>query len=309
MRERCTFPSVTNLRFHRIQTVDSWIRDYGPNFLINGHGDAAFNDWIFNAWGNKYETLKQDDRIPRVLEPGLQLRRFEPGIVMEGGAIDVNGAGCVLTTEQCLLNPNRNPHLSREGDRGLPEELSRRQQGPVARRRNRRRRYGRAHRRHRAVCSAEHDRLRCRRRPGRCELRIATGQSHAAQVDDRRRADVPLKSLRYRCRVSSAGPAPTRAISIGFRRVMPISTSPTTSCSLPCLGTRMMRAREKHFSACFPIDAWSRSTANHSFGAWARSTASPSNNLNPDRPAFVLRESHPRESARGRPTASRKLPA
>ena len=68
--ESDAFPSATNLRFHRIQTVDSWIRDYGPNFLINGHGDAAFNDWIFNAWGNKYETLKQDDRIPRVLEPG-----------------------------------------------------------------------------------------------------------------------------------------------------------------------------------------------------------------------------------------------
>ena len=114
VRERCPFPSATNIRFHRIQTVDSWIRDYGPNFLINGHGDAAFNDWIFNAWGNKYETLKQDDRIPLVLEPGLELRRFEPGIVMEGGAIDVNGAGCVLTTEQCLLNPNRNPHLNRE---------------------------------------------------------------------------------------------------------------------------------------------------------------------------------------------------
>ncbi|HEX2268641.1 MAG TPA: agmatine deiminase family protein, partial [Pyrinomonadaceae bacterium] len=74
----------------------------------------AFNDWIFNAWGNKYESLKQDDGVPRLLEPQLQLRRFEPGIVLEGGAIDVNGAGCVLTTEQCLLNPNRNPQLSRD---------------------------------------------------------------------------------------------------------------------------------------------------------------------------------------------------
>ena len=114
VRRRCTFPSVENLRFHRIPTVDSWIRDYGPNFVVDDNSATAFNDWIFNAWGNKYETLKQDDGVPRLLEPVLNLRRFEPGIVLEGGAIDVNGAGCVLTTEQCLLNPNRNPQLSRE---------------------------------------------------------------------------------------------------------------------------------------------------------------------------------------------------
>ena len=113
VRQRCSFPGAENIRFHHIPTIDSWIRDYGPNFVVNRDGRAAFNDWIFNAWGNKYETLKQDDGIPRVLEPVLQLRRFEPGIVLEGGAIDVNGAGCVLTTEQCLLNPNRNPQLSR----------------------------------------------------------------------------------------------------------------------------------------------------------------------------------------------------
>src|SRR4029453_17642654 len=76
-------------------------------------GKLAFNDWIFNAWGNKYEDLKRDDQIPRLLEKELGVPRFEPGIVMEGGSIEVNGAGCVLTTEQCLLNPNRNPDLSR----------------------------------------------------------------------------------------------------------------------------------------------------------------------------------------------------
>lgn len=110
---RCTFPSAANLRFHHIQTVDSWIRDYGPNFLIGPNGEGAFNDWIFNAWGNKYEELKKDDGVPRQLEKFLNLPRFSPGIVMEGGSIEVNGAGCVLTTEQCLLNPNRNPQLDR----------------------------------------------------------------------------------------------------------------------------------------------------------------------------------------------------
>lgn len=114
VRERCLFPGAENIRFHQIQTVDSWIRDYGPNFLVNNKGDVAYNDWIFNAWGNKYEELKKDDSIPAQLETILNVSRFEPGIVMEGGSIDVNGEGCVLTTEQCLLNPNRNPSLSRD---------------------------------------------------------------------------------------------------------------------------------------------------------------------------------------------------
>jgi agmatine deiminase len=111
--ERCAFPTAHNIRFHRIETVDSWIRDYGPNFITRANNEAAFNDWTFNAWGDKYEVLKRDDQVPRVLEPMLGMRRFEPGIVMEGGSIEVNGSGCVLTTEQCLLNPNRNPQLNR----------------------------------------------------------------------------------------------------------------------------------------------------------------------------------------------------
>jgi agmatine deiminase len=137
VRERCAFPDAANIRCHQIPTVDSWIRDYGPNFLLSdklqfvanprkasrveaddklkfvGQG-LAYNDWIFNAWGNKYEKLKKDDSIPARLERLLRVPRFEPGIVMEGGSIDVNGAGCLLTTEQCLLNPNRNPHLSKD---------------------------------------------------------------------------------------------------------------------------------------------------------------------------------------------------
>ena len=113
VRARCTFDAAGNVHLHRIKTVDSWIRDYGPNFLLRDDGAIAYNDWGFNAWGNKYEELKRDDQIPKLLEPVLRLPRFEPGIVMEGGSIDVNGAGCVLTTEQCLLNPNRNPEFSK----------------------------------------------------------------------------------------------------------------------------------------------------------------------------------------------------
>ena len=114
VRARCAFPGAENIRCHQIPTVDSWIRDYGPNFLVNNKGELAYNDWIFNAWGNKYEELKRDNSIPARLESLIKAPRFEPGIVLEGGSIEVNGAGCLLTTEQCLLNPNRNPQLSKE---------------------------------------------------------------------------------------------------------------------------------------------------------------------------------------------------
>ncbi|MFB3906459.1 MAG: agmatine/peptidylarginine deiminase [Acidobacteriota bacterium] len=108
--------NLSNVRFHHIPTVDSWIRDYGPNFLLRrqaGATDLAFNHWLFNAWGGKYEELKKDADIPSKIAPLLGVPRFLPGIVLEGGSIDVNGAGTCLTTEQCLLNPNRNPGLSK----------------------------------------------------------------------------------------------------------------------------------------------------------------------------------------------------
>jgi agmatine deiminase len=112
VKRRGEFDSASNLIFHHVETVDSWIRDYGPNFLIDGNGKLAFNDWRFNAWGHKYDDLKRDDHIPSILASKLNAIRFEPGIVMEGGSIEVNGSGCVLTTEQCLLNKNRNPDLT-----------------------------------------------------------------------------------------------------------------------------------------------------------------------------------------------------
>jgi len=124
VRQRCRFESARNIIFYQIKTVDSWIRDYGPNFVIDGNGSLAFNDWRFNAWGDKYEDLKRDDQIPSILAPKLNVSHFEPGIVMEGGSIEVNGEGCVLTTAQCLLNKNRNPHLSqREIEQFLQDYL------------------------------------------------------------------------------------------------------------------------------------------------------------------------------------------
>jgi len=104
------------LELYVLPTVDGWIRDYGPNFLVNPEtGKVAFNNWKFNAWGGKYEDLARDDDVPGRIEPILGLSVFTPGMVLEGGSIDVNGAGLCLTTRQCLLNPNRNPELDQAG--------------------------------------------------------------------------------------------------------------------------------------------------------------------------------------------------
>ena len=104
--------------FHQFPTNDAWCRDHGPAFLLNRLDPAkrAIVNWNHNAWGGKY-PYELDTQIPvhvyRCLKqqnPDLQL--FEPGIVMEGGSIDVNGVGDLLTTTSCLLNPNRNPNLN-----------------------------------------------------------------------------------------------------------------------------------------------------------------------------------------------------
>ncbi len=101
---------------HRISTDEPWCRDHGPTFVVRGAAvglELAIVDWRYNAWGGKYPPFDQDDAVPARIAELLNVRRFEPGIVMEGGALDVNGAGTVLTTESCLLHPNRNPGLSR----------------------------------------------------------------------------------------------------------------------------------------------------------------------------------------------------
>jgi agmatine deiminase len=94
---------------------DVWIRDYGPTFVVNrGERHVAMVRWIFNAWGDKYDELLADGSVPGFMNQHLKVPVFEPGIILEGGSIDVNGRGTVLTTTACLLNPNRNSSLSRE---------------------------------------------------------------------------------------------------------------------------------------------------------------------------------------------------
>ncbi|MHB1034850.1 MAG: agmatine deiminase family protein [Pirellulales bacterium] len=104
---------VPNVTLHDIPTNDAWLRDCGPTFLVGPGRPPALVGWRYNAWGGKYPPFDSDERIGRILAERLGRRPFEPGIVLEGGAIDPNGCGTILTTEQCLLNPNRNPHLTR----------------------------------------------------------------------------------------------------------------------------------------------------------------------------------------------------
>jgi len=104
---------LRRIHFFRFNYADVWFRDYGPIFVKNQHQQLAMVHWIFNSWGNKYEELLKDSRVPRAIQKRMQLNCFEPGIVLEGGSIDVNGEGTLLTTEQCLLNKNRNPTLSK----------------------------------------------------------------------------------------------------------------------------------------------------------------------------------------------------
>ncbi len=105
---------VEHIEFVPILTNDSWIRDYGPIFVNRreGHGQLAL-DWRFNSWGEKYGAYDLDDVVPQRLGERHGFKVIETGVVLEGGSIEVNGAGVLLTTEACLLNRNRNPDLTR----------------------------------------------------------------------------------------------------------------------------------------------------------------------------------------------------
>ncbi len=93
---------------------DVWCRDHGPIFVQHRDtGEVAVTDWEFNAWGGKFPPWDQDNAIPRRIADALGLRRFIPGMILEGGAIEVNSHGQLLTTEAVLLHPNRNPNLTK----------------------------------------------------------------------------------------------------------------------------------------------------------------------------------------------------
>lgn len=102
--------------FHHHPTDDAWCRDHGPIFVQrdrDGGREQLILDWGFNAWGGKYPPFDRDDVIPSRIGAELGIAVEHPGMILEGGSIDVNGRGTLLTTEACLLNRNRNPLLSR----------------------------------------------------------------------------------------------------------------------------------------------------------------------------------------------------
>ena len=103
----------TNVRLRVVPTDDEWVRDYGALFVRNGRGERLATDWLFNAWGGKYDRTERNNTVPAAMAAVHGAERVDCPIVMEGGSVDVNGAGLALTTESCLLNPNRNPGLSR----------------------------------------------------------------------------------------------------------------------------------------------------------------------------------------------------
>jgi agmatine deiminase len=106
--------STERVGLHRIPTDDAWIRDHGPTFVIGGAPPAlAAVSWGYNAWGGKYPPWDQDAQVASRVAFSLGVPRIEGGMILEGGSIETDGEGTLLTTESCLLHPNRNPTLSR----------------------------------------------------------------------------------------------------------------------------------------------------------------------------------------------------
>ena len=109
---RSLLPS--SVRVVELSSDDAWIRDSGPTFVVNDQGEVRGVDWKFNAWGGLYSPWEQDSLVAQKVVEIEKLDRYHvEDFILEGGSIHVDGQGTVITTEECLLNPNRNPQLSR----------------------------------------------------------------------------------------------------------------------------------------------------------------------------------------------------
>ncbi len=106
--------NMEQVEFYMNPTNDAWCRDHGPAFLVNPNAEQkkVIVDWNYNAWGNKYPPFDLDDVVPTLIGKSFNIPVYHPGIVMEGGSVDFNGAGTLMTSTCCLLNENRNPHLN-----------------------------------------------------------------------------------------------------------------------------------------------------------------------------------------------------
>jgi agmatine deiminase len=102
------------ITFYTVPTNEPWCRDHGPIFLTrDADPRLAVVDWDYNAWGGKYPPFELDEMVPTRVAEILEVPVFYPRMILEGGSIDVNGQGALLTTEGCLLNKNRNPNATR----------------------------------------------------------------------------------------------------------------------------------------------------------------------------------------------------
>ncbi|RIX51580.1 agmatine deiminase family protein [Paenibacillus nanensis] len=108
------FAGNSSVDFLPIEHNDAWLRDNGPTFLLNEQSELAGVNWGFNAWGGKYSPWDLDDAVASQVLQHVGVRQFDAPLVMEGGSIHTDGEGTLLTTEECLLNENRNPVLTRE---------------------------------------------------------------------------------------------------------------------------------------------------------------------------------------------------
>jgi len=106
---------LSRVEFYHFPTNDAWCRDHGPAFLVNPETkQKVIVDWGYNAWGGKYQPFDLDDVIPTKIGERFGLEVYHPGIVMEGGSVEFNGEGTLLTSRACLLNENRNPQLNQQ---------------------------------------------------------------------------------------------------------------------------------------------------------------------------------------------------
>jgi agmatine deiminase len=105
---------ISNVKLVKMETNDAWARDYAPTFVIDQQsGELVAIDWYYNAWGGKYPPFEADQNVAKQVADLLRVRHVAGGLCFEGGAIEINEAGVVMTTESCALNPNRNAGFSR----------------------------------------------------------------------------------------------------------------------------------------------------------------------------------------------------
>ena len=251
------------VEFFHHPTNRSWTRDYCPLFVKSKAGEVAATHWRFNGWA-KYDNCRDDARTPAFIARKLKLQRIETGLVLEGGSIDVNGAGKLLTTEECLLSDvqARNPGLGRRELRAGVSRLSGHRRSHLAEPRHRRRRHAWPHRRsgslHRRRFGDHGGRARQVGRESRAASRRIWSACAPARICASPRCPCPS-----RCTSPASGcPRATRT-----------SISPTSWCWCRRSATRTTRRRCARWKGCSAIGPWSASPAAIWFWAWERCTA------------------------------------